>query len=121
MELEQGKAKMILELAEFGLGALILSQFKLEQGLFTEAMEIIKDVEARYWHIYDLVNGIEESIVDKIMMIGENVADSLHYVTTAYSEKEIRQVMKYMEISLLPMYQRWEQELEKSLLPLVTN
>ncbi|QGG47490.1 hypothetical protein [Heliorestis convoluta] len=119
---EQVKLREALEWAEFGLGALILCHVKLEQGHYEEAMDIVTDIEERFWDVNDVLEIFADQLPpNQLMLIGETLAESFRFLSTAYGEDDTLQALRYMEISLLPMYQKWEEEVERCVVPLVAN
>jgi hypothetical protein len=110
------------ELSMTVLEGLEHSKTRINEGYFEESIQLFTDVVEAFSHI-------EKSIQPLLPHLPQNNLDSLtislhesiEYTVSAYEKGEGGKVLEIIQFNLLPMYKKWQSELEATLRPYITN
>ena len=109
-------AKRLLELAETGLEGLEYVKKQNGQGNFEQAMSVFIDVLHSFSEIENVLNmnQPEEGYAD-LASATESLRDGFNWMVKAYESQEQSGTLEIMQLTLIPRYKSWQEELEKSL------
>jgi hypothetical protein len=109
-------AKRLLELAETGLEGLEYVKEQNGQGSFEQAMSVFTDVLHSFSEIENVLNTNqpEEGYADLATATG-SLRDGFNWMVKAYESQEQGGTLGIMQLTLIPRYKSWQEELEKSL------
>ena len=109
-------AKRLLELAETGLEGLEYVKGQNGLGNFEQAMSVFTDVLHSFSEIENVLNmnQPEEGYAD-LASATESLRDGFNWMVKAYESQEQSGTLEIMQLTLIPRYKSWQEELEKSL------
>ena len=109
-------AKRLLELAETGLEGLEHVRDQIGLGNYEQAMSVFTDVLHSFSEIENVLNTnqLEESYAD-LATATESLRDGLNWMVKAYESQEQGGTLEIMQLTLIPRYKSWQEELEKGL------
>ena len=109
-------AKRLLELAETGLEGLEYVKEQNGQGNFEQAMSVFADVIHSFSEIENILNTHQpEEGHDDLATATESLRDGFNWMVRAYESQEQGGTLGVMQLTLIPRYKSWQEELEKSL------
>ena len=109
-------AKRLLELAKTGLDGLEYVKEQNEQGNFEQAMSVFTDVVHSFSEIENVLNtNHPEKGYDDLATATESLKDGFNWMVKAYESQEQGGTLGIMQLTLIPRYKSWKEELEKSL------
>ena len=109
-------AKRLLELAETGLEGLEYVKEQNGQGNFEQAMSVFTDVIHSFSEIENVLNTNQPEQGDADLATAiESLRDGFNWMVKAYESQEQGGTLGIMQLTLIPRYKSWQEELEKSL------
>lgn len=109
-------AKKSLELADTGLEGLEYVKEQNEQGNFEQAMPVFADVIHAFSEIEDVLNTNQpEKGHGELASATELLRDGFNWMVKAYESQEQSGTLEIIQMTLIPRYKSWQEELEKSL------
>ena len=109
-------AKRLLELSEIGLEGLEYVNEQNEQGNFEQAMSVFADVIHSFGEIENVLNTNQpEEGCDDLASATTSLRDGFNWMVKAYESQEHGATLEIMQLTLIPRYKSWQEELEKSL------
>lgn len=108
--------KRLLALAETGLEGLEYVKEQNGRGSFEQAMSVFTDVLHSFSEIENVLNTNqpEEGYAD-LATATESLRDGFNWMVKAYESQEQGGTLGIMQLTLIPRYKCWQEELEKSL------
>ncbi len=109
-------AMRLLELAATGLEGLEYVKEQNGQGNYEQAMLVFTDVIHSFSEIENVLNtnqpeqGCADLVTDT-----ELLRDGFNWMVRAYESQEQGGTLGIMQLTLIPRYKSWQEELEKSL------
>ena len=109
-------AKKLLELAETGLEGLEYVKEQNGQGNFEQAAPVFTDVIHSFSEIENVLNTNQpkEGYTD-LATATESLRDGFNWMVKAYESQEQGGTLGIMQLTLIPRYKSWQEELEKCL------
>ena len=108
-------AKKLVELAETGLEGLEYVKEQNGQGNFEQAMSVFTDVIHSFSEIENVLNTNQPECSDDLTSATESLRDGFNWMVKAYESQEQGGTLGIMQLTLIPRYKSWQEELEKSL------
>jgi len=109
-------AKRLLELAETGLEGLEYVKEQNGQGNFEQAMSVFADIIHSFSEIENVLNTNQpEEGYAGLASATESLRDGFNWMVKAYESQEQGGTLGIMQLTLIPRYKSWQEELEKSL------
>jgi len=111
-----------LQLSETILEGLAYIQANLDLGEFEKTKTMFTDVIEGIYQIQQSISAfLSELPANEIAALNGRLKNSLDGVVTAYEQKEAAQLKEKMEEELLPVFQKWQEELSRCLRPYLLN
>jgi len=109
-------AKRLLALAETGLEGLEYVKEQDGLGNFEQTMSVFTDVIHSFSEIENVLNTnqMEEGYAD-LATATESLRDGFNWMVKAYENQEQGGTLGIMQLTLIPRYKSWQEELEKIL------
>ena len=109
-------AEKLLELAETGLEGLDYVEGQNWQGNFGQAMSVFADVVHSFSEIENVLNTNQpqEGYAD-LASATTSLRDGFNWMVRAYESQEQGGTLGIMQLTLIPRYKNWQEELEKGL------
>jgi hypothetical protein len=109
-------AKRLLALAETGLEGLEYIKEQNGLGNFEQAMSVFTDVLHSFSEIENVLNAYQPQESDADLATAtESLRDGFNWMVKAYESQEQGGILGIMQLTLIPRYKSWQEELEKSL------
>ena len=108
-------ANRLLELAETGLEGLEHVRDQIGLGNYEQSMSVFTDVV----HAFSEIEGVLRSTYqseqgsDDLLSVTDSLKDGFDWMVKAYEERG--RLQEIMQLTLIPRYKSWQEELEKSL------
>ena len=109
-------AKRLLELAETGLEGLEHVRDQIGLGNYEQAMSVFTDVIHSFSEIENVLNAYQTQESDADLATAtESLRDGFNWMVKAYESQEQGGTLGIMQLTLIPRYKSWQEELENSL------
>ena len=109
-------AKRLLELTATGLEGLEYVKEQSGLGNFEQAMSVFTDLLHSFSEIENVLNTNQpEEGSDELASASESLRDGFNWMVKAYEKQEQGGKLEIMQLTLIPRYKSWQEELEKSL------
>ena len=109
-------AERLLELSETGLEGLEYVKEKNKHGNYEQAMSVFTDVIHAFSEIENVLDTNQpEECSDDLTSATESLRDGFNWMVNAYESQEQGGILEIMQLTLLPRYKSWQEELEKGL------
>ena len=108
-------AGRLLELAQTGLEALEYVQEQTGQGNYEGAISVFTDVLHSFSEIEDVLDSNHIAGVAELASATESLRDGFDWMVKAYAGGKQGDTLDIVQLTLIPRYQRWLEELQKEL------
>ncbi|QGU00402.1 hypothetical protein SYNTR_1808 [Candidatus Syntrophocurvum alkaliphilum] len=112
----------ILELLETMDSGLEQVKLKTEEGKFEETLMMFNDLVVGYSSIESAMQPMLEKLPENnLENKSQKMRDSVDQMVATYENKEPAKGLELMKSSLLPAFQEWKKEIEKTIKPYILS
>jgi len=117
VSINQELARQITELAETALEGLEHVQRQNMEGKFEQTMPLFTDVIEAFTEIEKILalNGLLDNPEDALASSTQSLKDGFDWMTKAYEQRDNINPLDTMDLTLLPRYKKWQEDLHECL------
>jgi RNA binding exosome subunit len=114
--------KRIVELSDTILEGLEHIKSEVNEGRLGNTVELMKDVTEAFFQIEQSISPfLSELPTNGIENLTESLKTGMEYVVRAYEVEKGDQVFEILQFTLLPVYKKWKNELDRTLGPFISS